>query len=141
MLQAATDGGADCIFTYLMNTAHTARTSKGLPTIIGVSPMMMCLLCEDAVEARRLARRAIEYYTGLDYYHRAWRTLGFTEDDFAGGGSDALIDAIVAWGSLDEIRNRLVKQQDAGASRVVVIPLNPAGGGQPDWKLLEGLAG
>ncbi|MGI9595581.1 MAG: LLM class flavin-dependent oxidoreductase, partial [Acidimicrobiales bacterium] len=88
MLEAAA-GGADGVFTYLMNPEHTARTKAGLPDGNRVSPMMMCLLCEDPVEARRLARKAVGYYMGLDYYHRAWRTLGFSDDDFTGGGSDA----------------------------------------------------
>lgn len=138
MLAAASDG-ADGIFTYLMNTEHTARTSDGLPDDTTVSPMMMCLLCEDPAEARRLARKAVGYYMSLDYYHRAWRTLGFGDDDFAGGGSDALIDSIIAWGSIEDIQARLAQQQEAGAGQVVVIPLNPAGGGQPDWNLLEQL--
>ncbi len=139
MLEAAA-GGADGVFTYLMNTEHTARTKSGLPAETTVSPMMMCLLCEDPDEARRLARKAVGYYMGLDYYHRAWRTLGFDDDDFAGGGSDALIDSIIAWGSIDDIHQRLADQGQAGAGQVVVIPLNPAGGGQPDWNLLEQLS-
>ncbi len=140
MLAAAAEG-ADGVFTYLMNTAHTERTRAGLPDQTRVSPMMMCLLCEDPDQARGLARKAIGYYTGLDYYHRAWRTLGFDDADFENGGSDALVDAIIAWGSIDDIRQRLAEQQQAGADRVVVIPLNPAGGGQPDWQLLEQLVG
>jgi probable F420-dependent oxidoreductase len=141
MLGAAIAGGADGVFTYLMNPAHTARTAAALPDGVGVSPMMMCLLCPDADEARRLARKALAFYVDLDYYHRAWRTLGFDEDDFAGGGSDRLIDAVLAWGTLDDIRARLAAQREAGASQVVVIPLNPAGGAEPHWELLEQLAG
>lgn len=132
--------GADGVFTYLMNPAHTARTKDGLPADTGVSPMMMCLLSTDADEARSLARKAIAYYVGLDYYHRAWRTLGFDDTDFADGGSDRLVDTIVAWGSIDDIGSRLAEHEAAGANRVVVIPLNAAGGGQPDWSLLEQLA-
>ncbi len=138
MLEVAADG-ADGVFTYLMTPAHTARTRGGLPADARISPMMMCLLCEEPGEARRLARKAIGYYVGLDYYHRAWRTLGFDETDFADGGSDRLVDAVLAWGSLDDIRGRLSEQLEAGADRVVVIPLNPAGRGQPDWDLLEQL--
>lgn len=130
---------ADGVFTYLMNPAHTERTKQGVPGDTAVSPMMMCLLCEEPDEARRLARKAIAYYTGLDYYHRAWRTLGFDDADFANGGSDRLVDSIVAWGSIDDVRTRIDEQADAGASRLVVIPLNAAGGGQPDWDLLDQL--
>ena len=140
MLEAAA-ANADGVFTYLMNTEHTARTRDGVGTDTLVTPMTMCLLCEDSDQARSLARKAIGYYTGLDYYHRAWRTLGFDDADFANGGSDRLVDAIVAWGSIDDIRRRLVEQQAAGTDRVVVIPLNPAGGGNPDWNLLQQLNG
>jgi probable F420-dependent oxidoreductase len=130
---------ADGVFTYLMNPEHTARTVAGLPSGATVAPMMMCLLCEDPVEARRLARRAMAFYVGLDYYHRAWRTLGFDDDDFADGGSDRLIDSVLAWGSIDDIKGRITAQAEAGATRLVVIPLNPAGGAQPHWELLEQL--
>jgi probable F420-dependent oxidoreductase len=138
MLEAAS-ANADGVFTYLMNSQHTARTRDGVDADTIVTPMMMCLLCEDPDQARTLVRKAIGYYTGLDYYHRAWRTLGFDDNDFSDGGSDRLVDAIVAWGSIDDIRNRLGEQGEAGATRVVVIPLNAAGGGQPDWNLLEQL--
>ena len=143
MLDAATTGDAraDGVFTYLMTPEHTARTRAALPDGVGVSPMTMCLLCPDRDEARRLARKAIAVYVGLDYYHRAWRTLGFDDADFAGGGSDRLIDSVLAWGTIDDIRTRLDDQREAGASRVVVIPLNPAGGAEPHWELVEQLAG
>lgn len=138
MLEAA-GANADGVFTYLMNPEHTARTAEALPDGRRLTPMMMCLLCEDPDDARRLARKAIGYYTGLAYYHRAWRTLGFDDSDFANNGSDRLVDAIVAWGSIDDIQARLAQQQDAGATRMVIIPLNAAGGGKPDWELLEQL--
>ena len=138
MLEVAADL-ADGVLTYLMTPEHTARTREGVGQETVVSPMMMCLLCPEPDRARELARKAIAYYTGLDYYHRAWRTLGFTDDDFADGGSDRLVDSIIAWGSMDDIVERLSAQRSAGASRVVVIPLNAAGGGQPDWDLLTNL--
>ncbi|MGK0225735.1 MAG: putative F420-dependent oxidoreductase [Thermoproteota archaeon] len=139
---AAASAGADGVFTYLMNPEHTARTVASVadtPTPTMVSPMMMCLRCLDASEARSVARKAIAYYLTLGYYHRAWRTLGFDDDDFVGGGSDRLVDSIVAWGSMDAIQHRLAAQADAGASRVIVVPLNAAGGGHPDWNLLREL--
>ena len=139
---AAASSRADGVFTYLMNPAHTHRTAETLADAerpVAVSPMMMCLRCEDPTEARRLARKAIGYYTTLDYYHRAWRTLGFEDADFTDGGSDRLVDGIIAWGSVDDIHDRLAQQAAAGASRVVVIPLNAAGGREPDWDLLTEL--
>ncbi len=139
MLATAAEG-ADGVFTYLMTPEHTARTRAGLAAETLVSPMTMCLLCPEPERARTLARKAIAYYVGLDYYHRAWRTLGFGEADVADGGSDRLVDALVAWGTIDDIRSRLMAHHEAGADRVVVIPLNPEGGGAPHWTLLEQLA-
>ncbi len=130
---------ADGVFTYLMNPEHTARTRAELAETAHLNPMMMCLLCEEPDTARALIRKALEFYMGLDYYHRAWRTLGFDDSDFADGGSDRLLDAIVAWGSIDDIQARIQQQGEAGASRVVVIPLNAGGGSQPDWNLLDQL--
>ncbi len=137
MLQVAA-ANADGVFTYVMNTEHTARTRAGIADG-KLTPMVMCLLCPEPERARELCRKAIGFYVGLDYYHRAWRTLGFVDTDFADGGSDRLIDAIVAWGSIEDIKARLQAQAEAGADRVVVIPLNPVSGVQPDWNLLEQL--
>ena len=59
--------------------------------------------------------------------------------DFEGGGSDRLIDSLVAWGSEETIRARMQEHLDAGADQIAVSPLNPEGRGAP-WKLLEALA-
>ena len=71
---------------------------------------------------------------------RAWRNLGFDELDFVDGGSDHLVDALVAWGSPDAILERLGQHGDAGATELVIIPLNPVGGTEPHLPLLEELA-
>ena len=138
MLEVAA-ANADGVFTYVMNVDHTARTRAALPASVALTPMTMCLLCPEPDKARVLCRKALGMYMGLDYYHRAWRTLGFTDDDFTNGGSDRLVDAIVAWGSIDDIKSRIAAQADAGADRVVVVPLNPVSGLQPDWNLVEQL--
>lgn len=141
MLAAAKER-VDGVFTYLMNPEHTARTAASLADATAppvVSPMMMCLRCDDPARAREVARKALAYYVTLDYYHRAWRLLGFDDTDFADGGSNKLIDSIVAWGSIAAIQERLAAQAEAGAKRVIVIPLNASGGGQPDWDLLTAL--
>ena len=99
--------------------------------------MLFCLLESDADKARQTARKAIQYYLGLDYYHRAWRGFGFDDADFKDGGSNQLIDAVVAWGDIDAINSRITQQFEQGASRVVVIPLGAGQGGQPNWELLQ----
>ncbi len=131
---------ADGISTFLQTPDHTAMVRQRIPEKSSLNVSQMCLLCDEPVEARRLARRALGVYMGLEYYHRAWRTLGFDDADFTSGGSDRLIDALVAWGTLEAISERLTQHGEAGATELVVIPLNPTGGAEPHLPLLEGLA-
>lgn len=130
---------ADGANTYLMPPEHVevARTALGDKTL---NTMLFCLLDENPETARTTIRKATGYYMGLDYYHRAWRGFGFDDADFADGGSDRLIDAVVAWGSADTIKDRLADQVSRGADRIVIIPLGAGMGGQPDWNLLETLS-
>ena len=65
--------------------------------------------------------------------------LGFGEDDFADGGSDKLVDAIVAWGDEKTIWDRVQAHYDAGADHVCIQPLRSDGAG-PDLRLLEAYA-
>ena len=125
--------------TYLMPHAHVGEARDALGNDATLNTMLFCLADEDPESARATARKAIAYYVGLDYYHRAWRGLGFTDEDFAQGGSDRLVDAVVAWGSPDTVRERINAQFEAGATRVVVIPVGKGLGGQPDWELLQQL--
>jgi len=71
---------------------------------------------------------------------RATGRIRFAEADFANGGSDRLIDAIVAWGDERTIRDRLADQFKAGATHVCMIPLNPRGGVHPDERAIDALA-
>jgi hypothetical protein len=56
------------------------------------------------------------------------------------GGSDRLIDATVAWGSLDDIRRRIGEHWDAGADHVALHVLT-AHRGLPaaEWHVLSAL--
>lgn len=130
---------ADGAHTYLMTAEHTRAARARLGPEPALSPVMFVLVEQDADKARGLIRRAIAYYITLDYYHRAWRSLGFKDADFEGGGSNALVDAVAAWGSMDEVRTRVAAQFDAGATRLIAIPLN-ASQGVPDWGVLADLA-
>jgi hypothetical protein len=60
----------------------------------------------------------------LPNYTNNWLRLGFTEADLAGGGSDRLVDALVAWGDADAIRERIAAHWDAGADQVLLQVLN-----------------
>jgi probable F420-dependent oxidoreductase len=132
---------ADGANTYLMPAEHARVARAALGPSCELNTMLFCLLDEDPETARATARKSIAYYVGLDYYHRAWRGLGLDDADFADGGSDKLIDAVIAWGNLEQIRARIQTQFDNGATRVVILPIGAGMGGQPDWRLLEQLQG
>jgi len=70
--------------------------------------------------ARETARRHTATYVGLPNYTNNLREFGFGDDDFADRGSDRLVDAIVAWGSIDAVVARVDAMRDAGADHVCV---------------------
>ena len=61
------------------------------------------MLTTDAEKARAVGRKALEIYLNLANYLNNWKRLGFTDDDVAKPGSDALVDAVVAYGTPEQI--------------------------------------
>lgn len=141
-LQALGAQRTNGIITYLMPPEHTAvsRERIGSTTVLNVvSPF---LAESDPAIARGKARKALQYYLRLDYYHREWTKLGFSDADFADGGSDALIDMLVGWGDEDALRERVAAYRAAGASRVVIMPFDtPRADGTDSLSLLARLSG
>jgi len=64
-------------------------------------------------------------YVTLPNYTNNLRDFGFGDDDFAERGSDRLVDAIVAWGSLDTVAQRVSALRDAGADHVCIQVIRP----------------
>ena len=50
--------------------------------------------------------------------------LGFSDDDIRDGGSDRLVNALIAWGDVEAIAERVAAQIAAGADSVCVQVLN-----------------
>jgi len=94
----------------------------------------------NADEARAAARRSLGFYLEFPRYHDIWSSVGFNEDDWSNGGSDRLMDALVAWGAEADIQTRLNAHLDAGADQVGIQSLRPDGGIGADWNVLEALA-
>jgi probable F420-dependent oxidoreductase len=69
---------------------------------------------------RDAARAHVAAYFELPNYVANFRRLGFSDADFADGGSDALVDALVAWGDEEAIAERVRAQLDAGADHVCI---------------------
>ncbi len=62
-------------------------------------------------------------YLRLPNYVNNLKRLGFTDDDVADGGSDRLVDAVVAWGDEEAILARVRDHLDGGADHVLIQPL------------------
>jgi probable F420-dependent oxidoreductase len=95
------------------------------------------ILETDAARARSLGRAALAGYLQLANYCGAWKEMGFDDSDFADGGSDRLVDALIAWGDETALRRRIQQHLDAGADHVCVSPLSTDG---IDMRLVELLA-
>jgi probable F420-dependent oxidoreductase len=125
---------------YLTTAEHTrvAREAVGPEKL--VAPELGVVLSTDASRARAIARDFLELYLALPNYANNLRRLGFGDPDFAGGGSDRLVDALIAWGSDEEIARRVQEHRDAGADQVLVQVLT--GGEDPtalprdEWRAL-----
>jgi len=74
----------------------------------------------DSDQARAIGRKALEIYLNLANYLNNWKRLGFTDDDVAKPGSDALVDAVVAYGTTEAIAARLSEHLTAGANHVPI---------------------
>ena len=77
-----------------------------------LAPEHKVVLTTDAEQARAVGRKALEIYLNLPNYMNNWKRLGFTDDDIAKPGSDALVDAFVAYGTVDAIAARLKEHLD-----------------------------
>lgn len=108
---------------YFTTPEHTAEARRILGPELLLAPEQAVVLDTDPERARAVAREYAELYLGLPNYLGALRTLGFTDDDFANGGSDALIDAIVSWGDAETLAARVQAHHRAGADHVAVQPI------------------
>jgi probable F420-dependent oxidoreductase len=106
------------VHPYLITPEHTAIARQSLGEGPLIAPEQAVALTTDPVEARELARKHFSGYLGLPNYTNNWMRLGFTEDDLLDGGSDRLVDALVAWGDEAAIAERIQAHRDAGADHV-----------------------
>jgi len=128
------------VHPYFVTPDHTKLARSLIGKDSWLCPEQKVLLETDPAVARRVAREAMKVYTGLPNYQNNLRVFGFDTPDFEDGGSDRLVDAIVAWGDEQAIADRIKAHMDAGADHVCIQPLRPDGGPGPDRRALEALA-
>lgn len=130
MLQLAAER-TDGAHTYFVTPEHTAESRVILGPDRLLCPEQAVYLETDPDKAREVGRAHTTVYVQLPNYRANLRRLGFDDDDFAGGGSDRLVDAVVAWGDIDQVASRVQAHFDAGADHVCVQVLHPERRGVP----------
>ena len=112
---------------YLTTPAHTreARELMGAGPLL--APEQKVVLDTDTARARALGREKVASpYLKLSNYVSNLRRLGWSDEDLANGGSDALVDALVAHGDAETAAAGLTAHLDAGADHVCVQVLGDA---------------
>ena len=128
---------------YFVPVEHTpiARAALGPDALL--APEQAVVFSTNPEEARAVARGFMSTYLGLPNYTNNLKRLGWTDSDIAGpnGPTDALVDAIVAWGTLDDIHARIKAHLDGGADHVCVQVLssNPAAVTMDEFEQLASL--
>jgi probable F420-dependent oxidoreductase len=124
--------------SYFVPVEHTAAARE----VLGEGPMLCpeqaVVLETDAEVARTAARQHMATYLGLPNYTNNLRRLGWTDAHLSDGGSDELVDAIVAWGDEQAVVDRVRAHLDAGADHVCVQVLDRSATALPmsQWRAL-----
>ena len=105
---------------YLTTPEHTAHARELMGPSAFLAPEHKVVLTTDAEKARSVGRRALDIYFNLANYRNSWKRLGFSDEEVARPGSDRLVDAVVAYGTPEQVAARLKQHLDAGADHVPV---------------------
>ncbi|GHF50126.1 putative F420-dependent oxidoreductase [Amycolatopsis bartoniae] len=116
---------ADGLITFLVPPEHTRWARETVGPDLFLSVVQWAVVGRDRAAAREVARRRLAYYLTLPHQIAKLTRLGFTDADLAPPGSDLLVDALVAGGTPEQVREALRRQYDAGATQVAVSLLGP----------------
>jgi len=138
---ALAGSNADGAHPYLVAPSHTGEARR----IVGpgklLCPEQTVLAETDPARARRIGRAWLGRYLEMVNYRNNLLRLGLAASDFAGGGSDRLVDTVIAWGDAATIRRRVDEHWAAGADHVCIQPIGRQGSRQAvDEAVLELLA-
>ncbi len=108
------------VYPYFTTDDHV-RSMRGA---IGEEPFLVSdlpvVLADDRGAAREIGDAYIHYYLTEENYRNHLLRLGFAESDVEPPGSDALFDAVVAWGDPGRIQDAIERRLEAGADHAVL---------------------
>jgi len=105
---------------YLTTPEHSAQARELIGPAAFLAPEHKVVPSADVREARAVGRGYLDMYLNLTNALNSFKRLGFSDNDVAKPGSDRLVDAVVAHGTVDAIAARLKQHLDAGADHVPV---------------------
>ncbi len=119
-LAGSRTAGAHPYFVPLEHTSFARETLGPGPLL---APEQAVVLDADPDRSRAVAREHMTGYLALDNYRNNLLRLGWGPPDLDEGGSDPLVDAIVAWGDPTTVAARITGHLDRGADHVSVQAL------------------
>jgi probable F420-dependent oxidoreductase len=108
-----------------MRATVDAAAGEGARPFVAVT--LPVVLETDPAAARASGRGYLAPYLRTPNYQASWAAQGLGPDDWTQPGSDALVDAMVAWGTVDAVLERIAAYHAAGADHVAIIPIAPDG--------------
>ncbi|MBL7253256.1 LLM class F420-dependent oxidoreductase [Paractinoplanes lichenicola] len=123
MLELSRDRSAGA-HPYFTTPEHTAEARATLGPDRLLAPEVAVVVEPDPDRARAIARQYTAGYLTLPNYTNNLRRLGWTDADLADAGSDRLIDAVIPWGTAEQVAAGLEKHYQAGADEVAIQVLN-----------------
>jgi len=109
---------------YFVTAEHTRFARERMGSGALLTPEVAVVVEPDAETARAKAREYAALYLAASNYVRNLKRLGFTDGDIADGGSDKLIDAVIAHGPPEAIAEAVAAHFDAGADHVCLQPIS-----------------
>lgn len=130
MLRLAAERSAGA-HTYLVPVEHNALARDVLGPESFLAPEEAVVLERDSGKAREVARRRLAPYLETHFNLAKFRRLGYDE-------SDRLVDALVAWGTVEDTLARIDSHLEAGADHVGIQVLGREAGepAMVRWRIL-----
>ncbi|MDH5737297.1 MAG: hypothetical protein OEZ23_03255, partial [Gammaproteobacteria bacterium] len=110
---------------YLIPVAHTAKARRVLGDSALLAPEQAAIIGDDLTVMMKVARAHLARYLVLPNYTNNLKRLGFSAEEFENGGSDALVKALYAIGTVEQVAERVHQHLSAGADHVAVQLLQP----------------
>jgi probable F420-dependent oxidoreductase len=124
---------------YLTTPDHTREARIVLGPDRLLAPELKVVLERDPEVARAIARDHLARYLGAENYVNNLLRFGFARAELEHGGSDRLVDSVVAWGGPEVAVERFTAHRDAGADHVCVQVLGGEGLPLDAWRTLAPL--